>query len=67
LNGSISDNDMYGQFTLLSEITSHHITVDALDIRARFRMEGYLGYTVWTLEAGSKIAAFNWDKSDPLS
>jgi len=27
--GAISANDMYGQFTLHSETTSHHITVDA--------------------------------------
>jgi len=27
-NGAISANDMYGQFTLPPETTSHHITVD---------------------------------------
>ena len=33
LNGAISANDMYGQLTLPSDITSHHITVDAVQSR----------------------------------
>jgi len=50
---------MYGQFTLPSEITSHHITVDEQDTGARFRIGSVPG--LYGLEAGSKIAVFNWD------
>jgi len=56
-------NDMYGQFTLPSQTTSLHITVDAQDIGARLRKGSY-PYTVHRLygvEAGNKIVALNWD------
>ena len=56
-NGTISDNYMYGQFTCLRR--QHHSR--SLLMRKTSELDFVWEGRLYSLEAGNKIAAFNWD------